>query len=127
MLPQFCTPEEVAKMKGRMAELIDAWDPAEAQVGEKGRPEVACYAGVALTSPACRQGSIFHTYGNEKLNQDYFLESAATVKFFLEAGAVHKVRFWAAGVAERDSQGHKCRQQQQFRQPRASVPAPAGV
>lgn len=33
VLPQFCTPEEVAKMKGRMAELIDAWDPKEAKVG----------------------------------------------------------------------------------------------
>ena len=66
VLEQFCSPEEVARMKGRMAELIDKWDPAEAK------------------------GSVFHTYGNEKLNQDYFLESAATVKFFLEADAVHK-------------------------------------
>jgi len=52
-------------MKGRMAHLIEQWDPAEAK------------------------GSVFHTYGNEKLNQDYFLDSAATVKFFLEKDAVH--------------------------------------
>jgi len=44
----------------------------------------------------CGQGSVFHTYGNEKLNQDYFLESAATVKFFLEADAVHKVASMSA-------------------------------
>jgi phytanoyl-CoA hydroxylase len=66
VLKQFCTPEEVAGMKGRMGELIDKWDPAEAK------------------------GSVFHTYGNEKLNQDYFLESAATIKFFLEADAVDR-------------------------------------
>ena len=66
VLPQFASLEEVCGMKRRMAELIDAWDPAEAK------------------------GSVFHTYGNEKLNQEYFLESAATVKFFLEADAVDK-------------------------------------
>lgn len=112
-------------MKGRMAELIDAWDPAEAQVGEKGKPEVACYPGVALNSPACRQGSIFHTYGNEKLNQDYFLESAATVKFFLEAGAVHKVRCFGSRGGESDAQGHNCRQQAAVSP--ACVPAPAAT
>ena len=32
VLEQFCSPEEVARMKGRMAELIDKWDPAEAKV-----------------------------------------------------------------------------------------------
>jgi hypothetical protein len=92
VLPQFCTPEEVAKMKGRMAELIDQWDPAEAKV-RVGRAQVA--AARLLFRSRSRspvpQGSVFHTYGNEKLNQDYFLESAATVKFFLEAEAVHKV------------------------------------
>ena len=66
VLPQFCEAAEVAAMKGRMAQLIAEWDPADAK------------------------GSVFHTYGNEKLNQDYFLESAATVKFFLEAEAVDK-------------------------------------
>jgi phytanoyl-CoA hydroxylase len=66
VLPQFCDAAEVAAMKGRMAQLIAEWDPADAK------------------------GSVFHTYGNEKLNQDYFLESAATVKFFLEAEAVDK-------------------------------------
>jgi hypothetical protein len=32
VLEQFCSSEEVARMKGRMAELIDKWDPAEAKV-----------------------------------------------------------------------------------------------
>ena len=42
VLEQFCSPEEVARMEGGMAELIDKWDPDEAK------------------------GSMFHTYGNEK-------------------------------------------------------------
>lgn len=79
-------------MKGRMAKLIDQWDPAEAKV-RVGRAPVAVAASRPLfrSRPHVPQGSVFHTYGNEKLNQDYFLESAATVKFFLEAEAVHKV------------------------------------
>mmetsp|Transcript_5294 Transcript_5294/g.12740 ORF Transcript_5294/g.12740 Transcript_5294/m.12740 type:complete len:399 (+) Transcript_5294:56-1252(+) len=64
VVPGFCSAEEVAGMKKRMQELIDAWDPSESK------------------------GSVFHTYGNKHINTNYFLDSAATTKFFLEPGAV---------------------------------------
>eukprot|EP00961_Rhodomonas_salina_P100128 1346643-Rhodomonas_salina.2 len=79
VVPGFCSAEEVAGMKKRMqvappsspdafgisgVELIDAWDPSESK------------------------GSVFHTYGNKHINTNYFLDSAATTKFFLEPGAV---------------------------------------
>uniref|UniRef100_A0A0C3TBY8 Phytanoyl-CoA dioxygenase n=1 Tax=Guillardia theta (strain CCMP2712) TaxID=905079 RepID=A0A0C3TBY8_GUITC len=64
VLPGFASQDEVKEMKGRMQQLIDQWDPEEAR------------------------GSVFHTYGNDKLNQEYFLGSASTVRFFLEAEAV---------------------------------------
>ncbi|KAJ1486446.1 hypothetical protein T484DRAFT_1943449 [Baffinella frigidus] len=66
VIRQFASPEEVAGMKGQMAALIDAWDPADSK------------------------GSVFHTYGSTRINQEYFLESAATVRFFLEPEAVDK-------------------------------------
>ena len=45
LIPTVLVQEEVAGMKGQMASLIDAWDPADSK------------------------GSVFHTYGSTRINQ----------------------------------------------------------
>mmetsp|Transcript_9045 Transcript_9045/g.23670 ORF Transcript_9045/g.23670 Transcript_9045/m.23670 type:complete len:337 (+) Transcript_9045:83-1093(+) len=62
----FASQEECAKLRGRMAELIDAWDPAKTM------------------SP------VFTTDADQEKSQgssDYFLDSADRIHFFLEKDA----------------------------------------
>eukprot|EP00928_Gymnodinium_smaydae_P070211 TRINITY_DN5410_c0_g1_i1.p2 TRINITY_DN5410_c0_g1~~TRINITY_DN5410_c0_g1_i1.p2 ORF type:complete len:381 (+),score=80.62 TRINITY_DN5410_c0_g1_i1:93-1145(+) len=66
-LKAFCSPEECARLRGRMAELIDAWDPEKT---------LAPIFVTDTTQQLKAQGS-----------SDYFLDSADRVHFFLEKDA----------------------------------------
>lgn len=64
VIPGFVSAQEVAGMKNRMAELVSEWDPAESK------------------------GSVFVTTEEQHIRTAFFLDSADSIRFFLEAGAV---------------------------------------